>query len=107
VEILLKVLKVRGKCGERMESRMRSKSVRSEPVKLSGHTRSVRGVSFSPKQHQLFCSGGYDGLVNFYDAEKQLLTHSTSVIRNLFFQPICPFPLHTTRDSKEGEFDLI
>jgi len=62
-----------------MEERKRSKSVRSEPVRLAGHTRSVRGVSFSPKQHQLFCSGGYDCLVNFYDAEKQQLIHSTSV----------------------------
>ena len=56
-------------------------------AKLEGHTRSIRGVSFSPAESSLFCSGGYDGLVNFYDASRQLLVNSVSVREQWLAEP--------------------
>ncbi|XP_043274005.1 POC1 centriolar protein homolog [Venturia canescens] len=38
------------------------------PKFLKCHQGSVRGVAFSPRDRYLFCSGGYDGKVNFYSA---------------------------------------
>lgn len=39
------------------------------PVFLRYHQGSVRGVSFSPRDRYLFCSGSYDGKVNLYTAQ--------------------------------------
>lgn len=39
------------------------------PVFLRYHQGSVRGVSFSPRDRYLFCSGAYDGKVNLYTAQ--------------------------------------
>jgi len=50
--------------------------MKGEIARLEGHSRSVRGVSFSPKHPSLFCSGGYDALVNTYDAQQAILLSS-------------------------------
>eukprot|EP01135_Chromosphaera_perkinsii_P011835 Nk52_evm26s2506 gene=Nk52_evmTU26s2506 len=43
---------------------------------LQHHTRSVRGVSFSPVYAHLLASGGYDGLLNLYNARSSQLLRS-------------------------------
>eukprot|EP01132_Coremiostelium_polycephalum_P004928 gene4928-6144_t len=56
-----------------------NKGVLGEATFLESHTRSVKGVDFSPNDDHIFCSAGLDGKCNIYDARFGKIKSSSTV----------------------------